>query len=158
MEAEKKSFTHLPDILTRGPVGKALASNYQIILTFLWESILMHTKMFDERGEVIAASGPHSARNVFGWCDDTYIVFGPGEPLPEPAQSQLRGSLLSKLVDRGITIRHQTCHTVGSHQRDKPALRDTRQRDLSSGAVVAPMPIDLIFSLVAFDCVRLFRK
>ena len=158
MEAEKKSFTHLPDILTRGPVGKALASNYQIILTFLWESILMHTKMFDERGEVIATSGPHFARNVFGWCDDTFIAFGPGEPLPEPAQSQLRGSLLSRLVDRGITIRHQTCHTVGSHQKDKAPLREARRRALSSGEVVAPKPIDLIFGLVAFDCVRLFRK
>ena len=45
VEADKKSFTHLPDIVTRGEVGKALSANYQIVLTMLWELILEHTKI-----------------------------------------------------------------------------------------------------------------
>ena len=158
VEADKKSFTHLPDIVTRGEVGMALSANYQIVLTMLWELILAHTKMIDKQRKVIPSSGPHFAKFVFGWCDDTAIVFGPGEPLTEPAQSQLRCRLLTNLVDRGITIRHQTCHQVGSHQTDKPATRLGLQRSLSSGPFVPAMPIDLIFALVAFDCVRLFKK
>ena len=78
---------------------------------------------------------------------------------------------IKDMVARGIPIRHQTAHAVGTDQVDPGPHRrrlSSRQTSsqcratehppsgLTSTAILVPNPFDLIFSLIAFDSVRLF--
>ena len=169
VQAEKSAFSGLASLISERTVGQAMAVHLKLVFEHLWTGVLSKMRMIDSKRAVIPFSEMTFARG-FGWMDETELLFGSGraQELSERARSSRVKSFIKDMVDRGITIRHQTAHAVGTDQVDRDpyigrrrhSLREStsvhRAAEQAPSAVLIPNPMDLLFALIAFDSVRLF--
>ena len=168
VQAEKSAFSSLASLISERTVGQAMAVHLKLVLEHLWTGVLSKMRMIDSKRAVIPFSEMTFARG-FGWMDETELLFGSGraQELSERARSSRVKSFIKDMVDRGITIRHQTAHAVGTDQVDtdpfnrrRHSLRQStsvhRATEHAPSAPLIPNPMDLLFALIAFDSVRLF--
>ena len=165
VEAEKAAFSWLPSVVTEGEIGKGVAVHLVAVTCHLWESVLGRMRMIGSDGRSINGSASEFAKG-FGWTNEMDVVFGPGEHMPEEMRRPKIQAYIKGMVDRGIQLRHEIAHTVGTDQNDRGPLtrRRTSQRGVGdppcarSVVSLKPTPMDLVFVLIVFDTVRLFKK
>ena len=146
-----------------------MAVHLKLVLEHLWTGVLSKMRMIDSKRAVIPFSEMTFARG-FGWMDETELLFGSGraQELSERARSSRVKSFIKDMVDRGITIRHETAHAVGTDQVDhdpfkrrRPLRQSTsvhRATEHAPSTPLIPNPMGLLFALIAFDSVRLFFR
>ena len=169
VQAEKSAFSSLASLISERTVGQAMAVHLKLVFEHLWTGVLSKMRMIDSKRAVIPFSEMTFARG-FGWMDETGLLFGSGraQELSERARSSRVKSFIKDMVDRGITIRHETAHAVGTDQVDadpfkrrRHALRKSTRATEHAPSThhsppLIPNPMDLLFALIAFDSVRLF--
>jgi hypothetical protein len=173
VEAEKAAFSWLPSLVTQGEIGKGVAAHLKQVTCHLWESVLARMRMIDSHGKAIGGSASEFAKG-FGWTYEMDVVFGPGEHMPDALRMPKIYAYMKDMVDRGISLRHQTAHTVGTDQIDprpstgRQRTRSERLHDRGVGdppgskigraEPLRPTPMDSLFVLIVFENVRHFKK
>ena len=166
VEAEKAAFSWLPSVVTEGEIGKGVAVHLVTVTCHLWESVLVRMRMIDANGRSINGSASEFAKG-FGWTNEMDVVFGPGEHMPEKMRRPKIQAYIKGMVDRGIQLRHEIAHTVGTDQYDRgPVTRKQRNSQRGVGdppcarsvVPLKPTPMELVVVLIVFDTVRLFKK
>ena len=169
VQAEKSAFSTLAHVVSERAVGDAMAVHLKLVLGHLWSAALSQMRMLDAKRAIIPLTQMIFAGG-FGWSEETEVLFGSAQELSGKALSARVKKYVKDMVDRGISIRHQTAHAVGTEQTDPGCLRRRHSRRVSSsqyrateqappGPTTVPMtpnPMDLLFSLIAFDSVRIF--
>ena len=166
VQAEKSAFSTLAHVVSERAVGDAMAVHLKLVLGHLWSAALSQMRMLDAKRAIIPLTQMIFAGG-FGWSEETEVLFGSAQELSGKALSARVKKYVKDMVDRGITIRHQTAHAVGQDQTDTdPYKRRQSSRHstsvyratehASSTAPLVPNPMDLLFALIAFDSVRIF--
>ena len=167
VQAEKSAFSTLAHVVSERAVGDAMAVHLKLVLGHLWSAALSQMGMLDAKRAIIPLTQMTFAGG-FGWSEETEVLFGSAQELSGKALSARVKKYVKDMVDRGITIRHQTAHAVGQDQTDTDPFKHRRQSSrnstsvyratehASSTATLVPNPMDLLFALIAFDSVRMF--
>ena len=170
VQSEKSAFSSLAAVISEKVVGDAMTVQMKLVMTHLWSSALCKMRMIDSKRAVIHGN-LGTFCGGFEWSDDVDFLFGPAQVLSDRERSKRIKIFIKDMVARGIPIQHQTAHAVGTDQVDPGPHRrrlSSRQTSsqcratehppsgLTSTAILVPNPLDLIFSLIAFDSVRLF--
>jgi hypothetical protein len=166
VQAEKSAFSTLAHVVSERAVGDAMAVHLKLVLGHLWSAALSQMRMLDAKRAIIPLSQMTFAGG-FGWSEETEVLFGSAQELSGKALSARVKKYVKDMVDRGITIRHQTAHAVGQDQTDTDPYKRRQSSRIrtsvyratehaSSTAPLVPNPMDLLFALIAFDSVRIF--
>ena len=169
VQTEKSAFSSLAAVVSEKAVGDAMTVHMKLVMDHLWRSALCRMRMVDANRAAIPGSNVTFCAG-FGWSDGVDYLFGPAQVLSDRERCKRIKVFIKDMVDRGISIRHQTAHAVGTDQTDPGCHRRRHSSRLSSsqyrateqaprGPTTVPMtpnPIDLLFSLIAFDSVRIF--
>ena len=93
-------------------------------------------------------------------------MLGSAQQLSGKVRSAIVKAFIKDMVDRGITIRHQSAHAVGTDQVDREPFkrrhslrqttRATEHASTHQSPPLIPNPMDLLFALIALDSVRPF--
>jgi hypothetical protein len=93
-------------------------------------------------------------------------LLGSAQQLSGKVRSAIVKAFIKDMVDRGITIRHQSAHAVGTDQVDREPFkrrhslrqttRATEHASTHQSPPLIPNPMDLLFALIALDSVRPF--